>query len=84
MHQKISTFCGVQKKTDAGLVKCMKSGVRHGVNEIFALLGCYAMLVGSYQCFMTTLPAPSWHLKMGPIGCPKISVTTCLHYITAQ
>jgi hypothetical protein len=28
--------------------KCVTSGFRRGVNEIFALLGCYAALIGSY------------------------------------
>jgi len=49
MHQKISTFRRVWKKIDNGLVKSLKSGVCHGVNEIFALLGCYVMLVGSFR-----------------------------------
>jgi len=35
------------------------SSFRHGVNEIFVLLGCYAALIGSYR----------------PIDCPETSVT---------
>jgi len=34
--------------------------------------------------FQDNLPVPSWPLKIGPIGCPKTSVTTCWHRITAQ
>ena len=30
------------------LQPCVSSGFRHCVNEIFALLGCYAVLIGSY------------------------------------
>jgi len=32
---------------------CVVSGFRRGVNEIFALLGCYAAQIGSYRRFGT-------------------------------
>jgi hypothetical protein len=30
---------------------CVTSGFCHGVNEVFALLGCYEALIGSYRYF---------------------------------
>jgi len=33
---------------------CVISSFRHGVGEIFALLGCYAAYIGSYGCLGTT------------------------------
>jgi hypothetical protein len=33
--------------------KCVTSGLRHGVNEIFALLQCYTTFIGSSQRFGT-------------------------------
>jgi hypothetical protein len=31
---------------------CLISDLHHGVNEVFTLLGCYALLIGSYQHFV--------------------------------
>jgi len=46
------------------------------VNEIFALLGCYAAYIGSWlQTFRDNLSVPSSSLKMGPIGRTETSVT---------
>jgi hypothetical protein len=44
------------------------SGFHHSVNEIFTLLGCYKVEIGSWS-------KTAWPLKMGPIGCPETSVT---------
>ena len=33
----------------------MISGFHHGVNEIFAFVGCYAVLMGSYRCLVQPL-----------------------------
>jgi len=52
-----------------------------GKKEIFALLGCYAALIGSYlptfrDCRSVTslMVSGLWHINMGPIGCPETSV----------
>ena len=37
----------------------MISGSCHGVNEVFALLGCYVMFIGSY-----------WHFGAAYFFCP--------------
>ena len=63
------------------------SGFRRDVDEICALLGCYAAYSGnSLRTFRYNLAVPSskvnnsnlcwisWLLKMGPIGCPETSV----------
>jgi len=68
---------------------CMLSGFSCGANEIFTLLGCYAVLVGSYRwCFRTACRSrhqpvkkislwwSRWLLKMVPIGFPETSVTS--------
>ena len=53
------------------------SSSRCVVNEIFALLGCYAAYVGSWlQTFRDNLSVPSSSLKMRSIGRPETSVTT--------
>jgi hypothetical protein len=44
------------------------SGFRREVNEIFALLGCYATQIVSYFSWTACT------LKMGPTGCPETSV----------
>jgi hypothetical protein len=52
---------------------CVSSGSRCGANEILAVLGCYAALVGSYlPTFRDNLSVPSskvkqtiWPLKLG-------------------
>jgi hypothetical protein len=59
------------------------SGFRRDVNEICALLGCYAASCGN------CLPKfrDSWPLKMGPIRCPETSVNnyhTTLRNITEE
>ena len=72
------------------LTNCEISCFHRGVNEVFALLGCYAALIGStllmfqdsYQRFgMAYLShihglvfLDCLTLKMGPIGCPETSV----------
>jgi hypothetical protein len=56
---------------------CMITGFRRGVNEIFALLECYAVHIGSYiTTFRDNLLPSSWTLKMGPTDCPETSATT--------
>jgi hypothetical protein len=68
---------------------CVIAGFCHAVNEVFALLACYAVLIGSESLtFRDSLSVPSswvkqsgrrvpnsWSLKMGPICCPETSVT---------
>jgi hypothetical protein len=58
---------------------CLISGYRRDVNEIIALLGCYAPCICSYRRLGTTyrsdLQGQIWPLKIGPIGCPGKSVT---------
>ena len=44
------------------------SGFHRGVNEIFALLGCYAAFICTYRRFGTPF-------KMGQISCTETSVT---------
>jgi hypothetical protein len=51
-----------------------------GVNEIFALLGCYAAFIDSHQRFETPYLSRiqgssliAWPLNMGSIGCPETS-----------
>ena len=60
---------------------CVISGVRRGVNRIFALNGYYAALIGSW---MPTSSRTAWSLKMGQIGCPETSVTTNQCCVTIQ
>lgn len=45
----------------------------YGVNEVFALLGRYTVVIGS--CLA---------LEIGPISCLKASLTTILHSIKSQ
>jgi len=72
------------------LTNCEISCFRRGVNEVFALLGCDAALIGSklrnvsgqLPTFRDGLSVPYSRvsllglltLKMGPVGCPKTSV----------
>jgi len=69
----------------------------HGsVNQIFALLGCYAGQTCSYRCFETIYRYhlqgsrsqkifwTAWPLKTGQTGCPETSVTTNLRSVTFQ
>ena len=69
------------------LTNCEISCFRRGVNEFFALLGCYAALIGSKllmlqdsyrRCGMANLShiqglvfLECLTLEMGPIACPK-------------
>jgi hypothetical protein len=47
------------------------SPYRHGLVEVFALMGFYSLFaVFSYQRLIWT----AWSLKVGPIGCPEMSV----------
>jgi hypothetical protein len=39
---------------------CVISGLRHSVNEIFALLGCYAACISSHRSFWTTDKLSRW------------------------
>jgi hypothetical protein len=57
------------------------SGFRRDVNELFALLDCYAVQIAFHRRFGTTysshLQVPrtdSRPLKTGPTGCPETSV----------
>ena len=64
-------FCVQRTKRKLKETSCMISSFRRGVNEIFALLGCYAALIGIYR----------------PIGCPETSATNyqlMLRNITEQ
>jgi hypothetical protein len=63
------------------------------VDEVFALVGCSALLNGSYRHFGTTYgshfngQAVQEPLKMGPICCPETSVTnyqSTLHNVTEE
>jgi len=71
------------------LTNCEISCFRRGVNEVFALLGCYAALIGSKLLNVSgQLPTfrdglsniqglvflDSLTLKMGPVGCPETLV----------
>jgi len=49
---------------------CEFSGFRPGVAEVFAVLGCYALLVGVQ---IPNFRYSAW--KMRPIDCPETSVT---------
>ena len=68
---------------------CVPSGFSCSANEIFNLLGCFAVSVGSYRwCFRTACRSHHqpvkkislwwfpWLLKVVPIGFPETSVTS--------
>jgi hypothetical protein len=43
-------------------------GFHQGVNEVFALLGCYALFIGSqWLAFWDIIFSILWPLKVGPI-----------------
>ena len=61
---------------------CVIPGFRRGVNEVFALLGCYAALTGIYRRFETAnwshlQGSAALPLNMAPIDCIETSVTDC-------
>jgi hypothetical protein len=54
-YLRVSHSCSKKKQ-----LLCLTSGFRRGVNEIFALLGCYAALIGSYLVtFQVNLSDPA-------------------------
>jgi len=68
-YQLYVTLCGVA---------CVIPGLRCGVNKVFAILDCYAALIGRYlPTFWDNLSVPSSRVKqsVGLRGCPEISVT---------
>jgi hypothetical protein len=48
---------------------CVISGFHRGVNEILALLGCYAVYIGCCLSFETTY----WSQLQGPYGTVRLS-----------
>jgi len=58
------------------------SGFRRRVDELFALLGCYAAYIDNLSTFRNSLPVLFSRAKMGPIGCPETSVNNNhIHYV---
>jgi len=46
----------------------MIAGLRHAVNEVFALLACYAVLIGSESLTFSDVRVPSsWGKQSGQI-----------------
>jgi hypothetical protein len=80
--QSVRPFCETRKATwqQQEVSFWVTSGLRHGVNEIFTLLGCYAALIDSYRRFGKV----AWSLKLGLIGFPETSVTINKGYVTSQ
>ena len=68
-------------RPDGYFVLRVTLGFCRSVNESFALLGCFAALIGSYRRFETTYRTHllrSWtacRSTTGPLGCPETSVT---------
>jgi len=60
---------------------CVIPGFRRSENAIFALLGCYATVIGRYRRFGVVIGSifngQAVFLRMGPIGCAETSVTNC-------
>jgi hypothetical protein len=61
------------------LIPCKISGFRHGVDEVFTLLGCYTAYVCRLLISRDSLSVPSFLLKTGPRGRPKTSVNNYKH-----
>jgi len=60
------------------LILGLISGVRREIDEICALLGCYAEYSGdSLRTFRSNLSGPILCLKMGPLGCSETSARNC-------
>jgi hypothetical protein len=57
-------------------LSCVISGFFHSVNEIFALLGCYAKLIDSLlltcRFHLQGLSSQRRRLKMELLGCPEM------------
>jgi len=74
------------------IILCEISGFYHGVDEVFALLGFYTLYVDVCLLMFQDIqlvPSSKIHscltacpLKIGPTGCPRMSVTiTNIHSV---
>jgi hypothetical protein len=78
IHTRIEIYC-------AGEFLVAISGPCHGVNELFALLGCYTALVGSYTPINTRTVTTRLLVVVTPVTLSKIMLSyLLLYYITSE